>query len=305
MFPCREDIRGSRVICFDFKDIIKGGFMKKMLALIFLYSSVYAQVLYRDISADDNIVTNEVDPQSHIHSTNTVIHVTGGDKDNWNAKASTNYVDLAIAGIPASDSTRIISATSNLFVSISSDSNLLMYGIANNITNPVKTFAQTQDLSSYVSSPYDITNKVVSIWRGTYSQYLALTTKYDSTTYIIEDEPVFDTIGIYQDFYSYNVVADGTTTVVLVQEKTVYNVNVTTNTTLAFDSSSLNFTNKIATFELHMNMANTNASVTWGLNTNQLYWVSNEPTFDQLSTYYIVMRMFSATNVHANVQYNH
>jgi hypothetical protein len=197
-----------------------------------------------------------------------------------------------------------------------------MYSVSDNVTNPVKTFASTDELinsinvatadlantnqlTDYVSSPFTETNKVVSVWRGTYAEYLALYEKSDSTTYIIEDEPVFDTIGIYQDFDLYNVVADGTTTVSLVQEKTIYNVNVTTNTTLYFDSSLLNFTNKIATFELHMNIANTNASVTWALNTNQLYWVSDEPTFDQLSTYYIVMRMFSVTNVHANVQYNH
>lgn len=156
--------------------------------------------------------------------------------------------------------------------------------------------------NQYVVSPLG-SNNIAVLWQGSYTEYLALPTKTDSTTYIIsDDDTVYDTMGIYQGIDTYNVIPSGITTVTIVPDKTVYFVNVNTNTSLHFDMSALNFTNKVATFEVWLAYLDTNSSLTWQ-DSSSIYWISGTPSFTTVATNYFVMRATSTNSIHANRQY--
>lgn len=176
------------------------------------------------------------------------------------------------------------------------------------VSNIVNNAISEIPLTNYVSSIYSESNKVVSVWKGTYSEYLSLTNKTDSTTYMITDDVVYDTVGGYQEFLAYISIAP-TTTVQLVQEKIIYDVSVSTNTVIDFDMSNLNFSNKVFTFEMWLNITTTNNySLSWtangkSLDTNQMYWVSGAPTFISIAKSYFAMRAFSTNSIHGNLMY--
>jgi len=131
-------------------------------------------------------------------------------------------------------------------------SNLTSYGtiqiVANSVTNQV--------ITSAVSS----SNTVNMVWKGTYNEYLALTNKLDTTTYIITDQAgVYDSIGIYSEKYDYNTIAP-TTTVTIAQDTASYVVELSTNITIMVDTNAVNLTSKIANFQLVLNVTSTNAT---------------------------------------------
>lgn len=69
----------------------------------------------------------------------------------------------------------------------------------------------------------------------------------------------YATGGLYSEFDLYGQLpVPATTVVVIVENKTVYKVNVSTNIVLAFDMSLLNFTNMEVNFRLDLNIQNTN-----------------------------------------------
>ncbi len=96
---------------------------------------------------------------------------------------------------------------------------------------------------------------------------------------------------------------NGTTTISVIPTKTIYQVNVDNTTSLLFDFSALNFTNKIATFEVHIAYVNTNAAITF-LDSANIYWVSGVPTFITVATNYFSFRAFSTNSIHANLMYS-
>ena len=74
----------------------------------------------------------------------------------------------------------------------------------------------------------------------------------------ITEWPSAITKGIYSSVDIYNVIPDMTTTVTLVEGKATYDINVYTNTVIAFDSDALDFTDKEAEFKLVLNITETN-----------------------------------------------
>jgi len=147
-------------------------------------------------------------------------------------------------------------------------SNLLT--VANSVTNQA------------VVSPVG-TNNISSVWRGTYTQYLALTNRTDSTTYFIEDDNlVYDTTGIYSELISYTAIAP-TTTVQIVSDKASYYIDFTNNCTIVADTNEVNLVNKIANFQLVVNLSNTNAmSPVFG---SMFDWGGTEPEFTVTGRY--------------------
>jgi hypothetical protein len=158
--------------------------------------------------------------------------------------------------------------------------------------------------SNLVSSSYSSTNRISSIWRGSYSNYLALVERSDSTTYFIDDDNlVYDTTGIYQEKVTYITPvapASLTTTVQIVSDKAIYQIDVTTNTTFVFDTSSLDFSNKVVTVEFFFNYGSTNYSMTFPSYT---YFVSGTPNFTTNCFYYFSARFFATNSLHMNLMY--
>jgi len=138
----------------------------------------------------------------------------------------------------------------NFWGSSVSFSNVTSYGnvytISNNTTNQA------------VVSPLG-TNNVAGMWQGTYTEYLSLTNKLDTTTYIITDQAgVYDSIGIYSEKYDYTAISP-TTTVTIAQDKACYVVELSTSVTIDIDTNDVNLINKVANFQLALNFTSTNA----------------------------------------------
>jgi hypothetical protein len=211
----------------------------------------------------------------------------------------TNWVSTNVFGVMVSASGGLTATTNNGVVTVDGsgklDTNLLVTSGA--VTNQI------------IVSPLG-TNNVATVWKGTYAEYVALTDKTNTTTYIITDDLQYDTKGIYSEVYDYESVYP-TTTVTVAQEKAVYTVLMTTNTVINFDMSTLNFQDKIADFELHLAMTNVSYSIGFtsggiGLTSNTMYWVSGYPP--DLSgtnkTYYIGIRAFETNSLHSTIKYS-
>jgi len=153
--------------------------------------------------------------------------------------------------------------------------------------------------NNFVVSPAGSGN-IKQVWQGSYSNFLSLV-KDTNTLYVLTDEPVYKTESIYQVFDSYNTITSpDTTSVHVVQDQTIYMLTVTNNSTLFFDLSSLDFSNKVATFEVWLAQLNTNAIIEFA---QSVYWVSGTPTLNTLSTNYFTFRAFGINTIHANLQY--
>jgi hypothetical protein len=243
---------------------------------------------YMSISSRGNIGAGNAFTLSGLYWYNSSSYSDPRQSYTFMASAAGGYPE-GLAQIKASSIVLASDLTSTARVIVTGDGTNVYAGV--NGTN-----------SQVVVSPVG-SNTVAQMWQGTYQQYLSLPNKSDQTQYTItDDNTVYDISGIYNGIDSYNVVSNGTTTIRVVPEKTVYDITVDNTTSLKFDLSGLNFTNKVATFEVWVKFVNVDASLTW-VDSANIYWVSGTPSFTTVSTNYFAMRAFATNSIHANLQY--
>lgn len=86
-----------------------------------------------------------------------------------------------------------------------------------------------------------------------------------------------------------------TSTVSVVPSVIIYRLTATNSTTITFDTSALNTTNQLATWELWVLNASTNNSIIWP-STNSVYYIANPSSINANSqTVYTVWRKFGDT----------
>ncbi len=124
----------------------------------------------------------------------------------------------------------------------------------------------------------------------TASQVGAMSTS-ERTNYYTKAEA--DMVGFYKPIT--DSASSVTSTVSVVPSVSIYRLTATNSTTITFDTSALNTTNQLATWELWVLNASTNNSIIWP-STNSVYYIANPSSINANSqTVYTVWRKFGDT----------